>query len=94
MDYFITSYSYEKARDLGVEIEPSTNQKKKIDVYKSGVKVCEIGAKNYNDFPTYLNFESEDLIPKGTAYERRRLYKKRHKYDKTVAGFYANRILW
>lgn len=37
--YQITSYSQEQAKRLGVSIKPSTNKKKKIDVFKDGEKI-------------------------------------------------------
>ena len=36
MVYKIKDCSYQQAEKLGVEIKPSTNPKKKIDVYKNG----------------------------------------------------------
>ena len=54
MVYKIKDYSYQQAVKLGVEIKPSTNPKKKIDVYKNSKKIVSIGAMGYNDYPTYL----------------------------------------
>lgn len=90
--YEITNYSYNKAKELGVKIKPSTNPKKKIDVFKDDKKVASIGAKGYADYPSYIK-------EKGKSYadERRRLYKIRHAKDKDVngtAGYFADRILW
>ena len=71
---------------------PSRNPNKKINVYKNGEKVAEIGAMGYKDYDIYLK-------EKGVAYanERRRLYKIRHQKDRTkvgTAGYYADQILW
>lgn len=90
--YEITNYSYNKAKELGVKIKPSTNPKKKIDVFKDDKKVASVGAKGYKDYPTYIR-------EKGKSYadERRRLYKIRHAKDKDVkgtAGYFADKILW
>ena len=93
-DYKITDYSYKRAKELNVELRPAENKHKKIDVYKNGERVATIGAKNYKDFPTYMLLEEAGEYPKGYAHDRRRLYKIRHKYDRGVAGFYANKILW
>ena len=90
MTYKITDYSYSQAKKLNVQIKPSTNKKKKIDVFKNDKKIASIGAIVYNDFPTFID-------KKGLAYanERRRLYKKRHHKDiDKINGFYANKILW
>jgi hypothetical protein len=89
--YHITKYSYEKAKQLGVQIKPSTNKKKKIDVFKNNVKVASIGAINYKDYPNYLK---ED---KALAVQKRHLYKLRHEKDRHVIGsngYYADKILW
>jgi hypothetical protein len=89
--YKIKQYSKDKAKQLGVQIKPSTNSKKKLDVFKEGIKVASIGDVKYKDYPTYLQ-ENKQL-----AEERRRLYKIRHKNDLNKInsnGYYANLLLW
>ncbi len=93
-EYKITQRSYDLAKELGVEIKPSSNKRKKLDVYKNGELVASIGAKRTYDFPTYLEMEAKGELPKGFAMERRRLYYIRHKYDKTPNQFFSARILW
>lgn len=93
-NYVITDYSYNKAKELNVELRPAENKHKKIGVWKNGKHVVDIGAKNYLDYPQYMELEKKGEVPKGYAMERRRLYKLRHKYDKGDAGFYANKLLW
>lgn len=87
--YQITDYSKRQAKALGVEIKPSTNKKKKIDVFKNGSKIASIGAYGMKDFPTYLK-------EKGKAYAdtRKKLYNIRHAKDNGLNGFYAKKILW
>lgn len=90
--YKITKRQLFNAEKLGVEIKPSTNKAKKIDVYKKGVKIASIGAIGYKDYEIYL-------LEKGSAYanERRRLYRIRHANDRTkvgTAGYFADKILW
>lgn len=91
--YNITNYSKQKANALGVKIKPSTNPKKKIDVFDYNNNfITSIGAIGYKDYPTYTS-------EKGKAYadERRRLYKIRHEKDRKVlgsTGYYADKILW
>ena len=95
--YQITDYSYRQAKILGVEIKPSTNKTKKIDVFKNGKKVASIGARGMNDYPTYLAKEKRGNYEKGYADKRRKLYKDRHEKDRKVvgsAGYYADKILW
>ena len=90
MTYKITNYSYNQAKKLNVEIKPSTNKNKKIDVFKNEKKIASIGAIGYNSFPEYI-------IKKGLDYanERRKLYKQRHKKDiDGKNGKWANAILW
>jgi hypothetical protein len=97
MAYKILPYSFRKAKSLGVEIKPSSNILKKIDVFKNGKKVASIGARGMNDYPTYLEKEKKGYYEKGYAYKRRKLYKERHEKDRHVvgsAGYYADKILW
>ena len=89
--YKITDYSKNQAKKLNVEIKPSTNKNKKIDVFKNNKKIASIGANSYLDFPNYL------LIDKQLANERRKNYKKRHEKDRKkigTPGYYADKILW
>jgi hypothetical protein len=88
-DYKIKKYSFDKAKELGVQIKPSTNKKKKIDVFKNDKKIASIGDANYLDYPSYLEKD------KKLAEERRKLYKARHgKRPLNTAGYFANEILW
>ena len=90
MPYKITDYSYNQAKKLNVQIKPSSNKKKKIDVYKDNKKIASIGAIGYNDYPTFIEKKGIEF-----ANQRRKLYKERHKKDlNSKNGFYANRILW
>jgi len=97
MAYKILPYSYKQAKKLGVEIKPSSNILKKIDVFKDGKKIASIGARGMNDYPTYMEKEKKGKYPKGYAKERRLLYKERHDKDrhkKGTNGYYADKILW
>ena len=90
--YKIKQYSLDQAKKLDVELKPSTNKKKKIDVFKNNKKISSIGAIGYSDYPTFI-------LDKGLDYanDKRRLYKIRHNKDiKKIGsnGFYANKILW
>jgi hypothetical protein len=97
MAYKITKYTKDKAKKLGVEVKPSQNKTKKIDVFKGGKKVASVGARGMNDYPTYMDLEKKGKAEKGTANKRRKLYKIRHRKDKDVkgsAGFFADKLLW
>ena len=92
--YNITNYTKEKAKKLNVTIKPSTNKKKKIDVFKDNKKIASIGDIKYinNDYPTYI--KNKGII---YANQRKKLYKIRHSKDlKQIGsnGYYANKLLW
>ena len=90
--YNITTYTKKRAKELGVTVKPSSNKKKKVDVYKDGKKVASIGAKGYSDYPTYLKSEGKEY-----ANKRRELYNARHSKDSKVIGsngYYSNELLW
>jgi hypothetical protein len=90
--YEITKYSYDQAKKLGVDIKPSTNKKKKIDVFKNDKKIASIGASGYGDYPTFLNTKGKEFADK-----KRDLYRSRHASDlnnKSGNGFWASKILW
>jgi hypothetical protein len=73
-------------------IVPSSNLRKKLDVYRNGRKISEIGATGYLDYDGYIRRNGLDY-----ANDRRRLYRARHWRDinrKGTAGYYANKILW
>ena len=85
MPYKIRTYSKSQAQKLGVDIKPSKNKSKKIDVFKAGKKVASIGALGMNDYPTYKELE------------KKKLYKIRHESDRKKVGtngYYADKILW
>ena len=90
--YKIKRYTYQQAKKLGVQVKPSKVKGKKIDVFKNGKKVASVGARGYNDYPTYIQKKGKKYVD-----ERRRLYKIRHKNDRTKrgsAGYYADKLLW
>lgn len=90
--YQITEYSQQQAKRLGVIIKPSTNKKKKIDVFKDDKKIASIGAIGYGDYPTFIKEKGKEFADK-----RRQAYKKRHEKDRHIkgtAGFFADQILW
>ena len=94
--YEIKPHTFLMAKKLGVQVKPSHNIKKKIDVFDlDGNYICSVGdAKNYleKDFPSYLEKGGQPL-----ANERRRLYHIRHRKNGDVIGskqYYALRLLW
>ena len=92
MAYRITQRQRANAKRLGVTIKPSSNRSKKLDVFKGGKKITEIGASGYKDYDIYLRTKGKKY-----ADERRRLYKIRHQSNRTKrrsTGYYADQILW
>ena len=92
MPYTITKYTYNKARQLGVVVKPSTNKTKKIDVFKQGKKVASVGALGMNDYPTFIKKQGQAF-----ANTRRKLYRMRHEKDRHIRGsrgWYADQLLW
>jgi hypothetical protein len=97
MAYQIKPYTFRRARDLGVQVKPSSRKGKKIDVFKNGKKVASIGALGMMYYPSFMPAERAGRVPKGTAARRRAAYKMRHRKDKDVMGspgYYANNLLW
>jgi hypothetical protein len=92
MPYQITQYTYNRAKKLGVQVKPSTNKTKKIDVFKNGKKLASVGAYGMNDYPTFMKKRGEKY-----AKTRRRLYKIRHTKDRKIRGsrgWFADQLLW
>ena len=95
--YKISAYTKDRAKKIGVNVRPSKTAGKKIDVYKNGTKLASIGGIGYNDYPTYMELERKGKVLKGTAKERRKLYKLRHTKDRKRLysnGWYADQLLW
>ena len=88
--YQIQPYTLQQAKKHDVIVKPSTNPKKKIDVYnKKNEKIASIGATGYKDYPTYLKEN------KALAEQRRKLYKARHKNNiDSGNGYWSNTLLW
>ena len=92
MPYEIKQYSIDQAKKYGYTIKTSSNKKKKLDVYRDGIKICNIGDSRYKDYPTYI--EERGLT---FANVRRALYHNRHKKDieiKGSNGWLASILLW
>jgi hypothetical protein len=92
MPYSITNYTRKQAKKIGVTVKPSTNQTKKIDVFRKNKKIAAVGAYGMNDFPTYMKTRGQKY-----ANTRRRLYKIRHNKDRKIKwthGWLADKLLW
>ena len=97
LHYEIKQYSIDQAKKYGYTVQVSSNKKKKLDVYKNGVKIASIGDLRYKDYPTYL--EERGLTSEGLSFAnvRRALYHNRHKKDieiKGSPGYLSSILLW
>ncbi len=104
--YKIKQYTLDQAKKHKVIVKPSTNKKKKIDVFKKVKdkdgkmilkKLVSVGQVGYMDFPSYMAAEAKGEYKPGYADKRRKLYKKRHAKDRKkarTAGWYADKLLW
>jgi hypothetical protein len=85
MTYKISQYSLDRAKKLGVTIQPSKVKNKKIDVFKDGIKVASIGDIRYTDYATTGNKE------------QRRRFKLRFDKSRKVVGsnsYWSDQLLW
>lgn len=92
MSYQISQYTKKKAKQLGVIVKPSSNPKKKIDVFKDDKKIASIGSISYGDYHIFLKTKGKEY-----AEERRRLYKIRHAKDLSnegSPGWWSDQLLW
>ena len=89
MSYTITPYTYEKAKQEGLQILPSNLKTKKIDVYKNGKKIASIGAIGYKDYPSYLQSHGLEY-----ANKRRELFHKRFENDNSLPSLLVKKLLW
>jgi hypothetical protein len=90
--YQITDYSFNQAKRLGVQIRPSTNKEKKIDVLKNNKKIASIGASGMSDYPTYIKTKGKEY-----ADNRRRLFNARFEKSSKIKdspAYFAKEILW
>lgn len=87
--YKIKSEQRKRAKEIGVEIRPSTKGNFKLDVYSKGRIIASIGHKQYADFATYK--ETKGLV---FANLHRAAYMQRHKNDKSLRGLLAAYLLW
>lgn len=92
MSYEIKPMQRANAKKLGVTIKPSTNKKKKIDVFSQNKKVASIGGAGYKDYATYIQEKGKEYADK-----RKKAYRARHKGEEKKIGspgYYAWFILW
>ncbi|MEM6698917.1 MAG: hypothetical protein AAF599_11005 [Bacteroidota bacterium] len=82
------------AKEIGVEVTPSTRKSKKIDVWQNGKIIARIGHPDYPDYPTYLQLERAGEVEKGTAEARRQAFLNRFASCNTNNCTYGKILLW
>jgi hypothetical protein len=91
--YEIKARQRRNAKKLNVEIKPSTNKKKKIDIYNANnKKIASIGSSSYNDYASYIETKGKDYADK-----RKKAYKARHEKTRKIIGsnsYWADQLLW
>lgn len=94
--YDIKPLQVSKAKKLGLTIKPSSNKKKKVDVFnKEGKKLASIGAIGYMDYASYIQkLGKTDALKKRKAYLARHAKEPKMKDGKRTPSFYADKILW
>ena len=88
-NYEISEEQYEMARDLMIEIIPSENKRKLIDVLRDNNYFCSIGANNFKYFREILNEHGaiEANIKKSKILSR-------YKNDYSLQTLYMIKLLW
>ena len=97
LHYEIKQYSIDQAKKYGYTVKVSSNKKKKLDVYKNGIKIASIGDSRFKDYPTFLEERGSTIEGLTFANVRRALYHNRHKKDieiKGSNGWLASILLW
>ena len=90
--YKISNRTKEKAKALGVSVQPSKTTNKKVDVFKDGKKVASVGHSQYKDFHIYKREKGAKFAKK-----RQKAYRSRHAKNikvKGSPGYYSNALLW
>lgn len=97
-NYKIKDRQERNAKKLGVEIRPSKNKMKKLDVFKEidgeDFKISEIGGyyqdgTPYGDYATYLQTKKDRYGKDVDADERRKRYLVRHEHEKKKKRYTA-----
>lgn len=86
--YQIALRTKQKAKEIGVEVKPSSLKNKKLDVFRKGRKIASIGDTRYKDYASYLKSDG-----KVVADDRRRLYHARHTAN-TEKSKLSKKLLW
>jgi hypothetical protein len=86
--YKIQPYTKKRAKQLGLKVEPSSDPKKKIDVYKDDEFLCSLGSYGMGDYPSYLASQGAKV-----ANERRRLFHLRTQHAELGSKQWLSKLL-
>ena len=89
MSYEINERSHERAKEMGLQLKPSTQKLKKVDVFKNEEYLFSIGDMRQKDY--YEVLKEEGAVKAG---ELRTKYRKLHKYDKDFDKIVLHRCLY
>ena len=98
--YIIRKWTEQQAKKHKLTVFPAEDNKTKLEVYDdNGLYLANVGALGYLDYAQYLDMEKANMIPNGTADERRRLYHLRHASEKgyntkNTKSCLAKTLLW
>lgn len=91
--FIIKPIHLRNAERLGVNIKPSYNRKKKLDIYDfHNQYICSIGDINFADYESYIRTHGRDY-----ANFRKRMFETRHNKTRHILGtpaYYSWQILW
>ena len=89
--YHITDYTYERAKEINVIVQPSKRKHKKIDVYNmQGQYITSIGYLSMSDYPTYIKSHGLDYANE----RRKRFYQRFNDIQINTPMWYAAFLLW
>lgn len=90
-NYQIHPMQLEEAKRINVTIQPSSNKRKKLDLYdKHGNFMMSIGAKNHEDIFSL----QEKNMAWIDIYQQRERFMKRHARDCSDKFVYESRLFW
>lgn len=85
----ITPSMLQEAEDLRIEIRPSENKRKLIDVYRDGKYFCSVGANNFLYYNQLVELEGIEF-----AQRKKEKILARYKNDCKLETLYMLRLLW
>ena len=87
--FVITPEMFQEAELLRIEIRPSENKRKLIDIFKDGSFYCSIGASNFKFYNQLVEEEGIDF-----AQRKKEKILARNKNNCDLKTLYTLRLLW